>query len=427
VVALLGTLYVVSCIDRLVLAVLIQPLKAELHITDTQVALLIGPTFALLYAGLGLPVAWLTDRGNRTRIAAAGIVIWSLSTVGAGFAGSFAVLLALRMGVAIGEAVLSPVAVSLIADHFARDERPVPIAVFVSAGVLGVMAAYAVGGGVVQLIQGGYLAGWPILGAMTVWRATLVVIGVPGILLAALLLFTTREPVRGAMDSTAAGTTGSPAPGAFISLSKAVRFYGPFLFGNSIFMMITYGALAWYPTYLVRRFDVSVSNSGYLFSIALGVAACVTLLISIAAKSLARRGRHDSLLRIELWVLPAGAALFAAALVQHDLQTTTIFTVAGMGLMSGINGLNSIAIGLTAPPHFRGRLMAVGLVFNNVIGLGLGPLAVALLSKHVFSGEQALGPSLLTMVIIASPIAWLLILSSLRPYRAAMTRLAVAT
>jgi MFS family permease len=423
---LLGALYVVSCIDRLVLAVLIEPLKAELHITDTQVALLIGPTFALLYARLGLPVAWLTDRGNRTRIATAGIVIWSVSTMGAGFSGSFAMLLALRMGVAIGEAVLSPVAVSLISDHFTREERPVPIGLFVSSGVLGVMAAYAVGGGVVQLVQGGYFAGWPILGALTVWRATLVIIGMPGLLLAALLLFTTREPMRGGLDSNKAGLAGLPATAAFSSLTQAVRFYAPFLFGNSLLIMIGYGALAWYPTYLVRKFDVSISKSGYLFSIALGVAACVTMFISIAARSLARRGWHDSLLKIELCVLPAGAALFAAALLQNDLQATTIFTVAGIGLMSGINGLPSIAIGLTAPPHFRGRLMAIGLVFNNMIGLGLGPLTVALLSQHVFSGEQGLGPSLLTMIAIASPIAWLLILSALTPYRTAMTRLAVA-
>src|SRR3546814_3504386 len=123
VVTIFALLYVVSFVDRLILALLVEPLKADLGISDTQIGLLIGTAFALLYAFLGVPIAWLVDRGNRTRIAAAGILVWSLATVGSGFVSSYSELLPLRMCLALGEAVLSPVYVSLIVDHFRREDR----------------------------------------------------------------------------------------------------------------------------------------------------------------------------------------------------------------------------------------------------------------------------------------------------------------
>lgn len=421
VVSLLALLYVVSYIDRLVLALLIDPVKAELGISDTQIAFLIGPTFGFLYAAIGLPVAWLVDRGNRVRIAAIGVILWGLSTIGAGFADSFPTLLGLRMGVATGEAVLSPVAISLIADYFRREERGTPTAVFVCAGILGVMLAYAVGGGVVSLLERGALEGWPVVGALPTWRATLVLIGLPGIVLALLLLVTVRDPRRGQLDEPAIVTETSARPvGVFDSLANAVRFYTFFFIGNSMVMMITFAALAWYPTHLVRRFKVSIAESGYLFSVALGVAAAVLLLLPFIADRMAKRGRRGVLLPIELIVLPIGCLMFGLALVQDTLSRATLFTIAGVGLLSGINGLPSIIVGLTAAPSFRGRLMAISLASSNVIGLGVGPFLVAVMSDRLFTGPGALGTSLLTLTLTAGPLGWLLIFLSWRYFRAAI-------
>jgi MFS family permease len=426
IVGLLATMYIFSFVDRLIFALLVEPLKADLHITDTQVALLIGPAFGLLYAALGLPVAWLADRGNRTYIAAVGVILWSISTVAAGFAPGFAILVVLRLGVALGEAVLSPVAVSVISDHFARHERATPMAVFVCCGIFGVTVAYALGGAVIQLLQSGAFAAWPVIHGLSVWRAALVLVGLPGFFLALLLLLTTREPRRGHLDLQQSGGSATDSVGVFPNIRQAVLFYVPFFLGNSILMMVSFAALAWYPTYLTRAFGVTIASSGYLFSLALAMAAGNGIGISLLSQRLNRLGRPDGLVLIQLFAIPAAGVLFSLAVLQSSLgPTCMLLTVVGMGLMSGVNVVPSITVAVTAAPAFRGRLMAINLASIYVVGLASGPVIVALLSEHVFSGNRSLGWSMLALTLVATPVSWALVLRSWSPFRAAMSRAAL--
>lgn len=420
VVWLLAVLYVFSYADRLILALLVDPLKADLLLTDTQIALLIGPAFAILYAILGLPVAWLADRYPRKIIAIIGVCLWSFSTVASGFASNFEQLFLLRMGLALGEAVLSPVAVSLISDLFKREERSTPTAVFVTSGTVGLVTAYVVGGALIGALEAGVLSWMPVIGEMSVWRATLVLIGAPGFALAALLAFTTREPKRGQLDLAPPGVDLGELFGAFRSKADGIRFYVCFFLGNSICMMLTFAGVAWIPTYYGRGFGLSASESGYVFGIALVIGAVFGFVVPTLAQRLARVWRGDALIIFLLALIPTGFAFFAAALLQGGFMPSVVLLIIGFGMLSGTNAQSSIAVALTAPPSLRGRLMAVNLASSNIIGLSLGPFLAARISETWFDGPRALGGGMLVLGCIVIPMAWALIAASWKPYAAAM-------
>ncbi|MFC3443490.1 MFS transporter [Sphingobium rhizovicinum] len=423
-VLLLAALYVISYVDRLILTLLVDPMKADLGISDLQVGLLIGPAFAILFSVIGLPVAWLIDRGNRTKYLAAGIILWSLSTLLAGYASSFAMLFALRMGLAVGESVLAPAAISLIGDLFPRDKRAAPSAIFIAAGTTGVMLAYVVGAAALDLARSGALATLPLIGALPAWRQTLVLIALLGFLIAPLLILTVPEPTRGAMEpvstdrATSAEATESRV-GIFLNRSDAVRFYGCFFIGNAILGTMLYGALAWYPTHLIRSQNMAPAQAGYLFSTALALGVVLTILFPTLSQRLARSGRRDILMRIPLVIIPIGLLLFIAALLQHSLLGASLLMGLGFSLLSAINALPSITVPLTAPPALRGRLVAMVQFCNSIISLSLGAYLVALLAQTRFPGPAGLGQAMLTIALIAGPIAWILYACAWRPYRRA--------
>jgi MFS family permease len=420
VVLLFALLYILSFVDRLILALLIEPLKAELHISDTQAGLLIGTAFALLYACLGLPIAWLVDRGNRTRIAFVGIMAWSVATIASGFVGNFAELVPLRTGLALGEAVLSPVYVSLIVDYFARERRALPMVIFGASGITGATVAYSIGGGIVDLYQRGAFRAWPVIGDLSIWRATLVLVGLPGVLLALLLFFTTKDPPRSAGAGQMKGQAASLAGGLFADAGEMLRFYIPFLVGSAFLQTIIYATLAWYPTYLIRTFAFPIARSGYLFSLALSFGAVITLCYPVLVRQMTKRGRPDILSPTQLTVLPVGGALYVASLAMDTPQKAIALMVVGLGLMVGVSSLPSIVVGMTAPPGYSARLLAANVACQNLIGLAIGPAGAAFLSEHVFGG--ALATALITVLAICLPLFWILVFLSWRPYRAALGR-----
>ncbi|MGK2908260.1 MAG: MFS transporter [Sphingobium sp.] len=422
-VGLLASLYVISYIDRLILTLLVEPIKADLGLTDLQMGLLIGPAFAILFSVIGLPVAWLVDRGNRKGLLVVGVLLWSLSTFLAGYATSFAMLFIMRMGLAIGESVLSPVAISLIGDLFRRDRRAAPSSVFIAAGTTGVMLAYVVGAAAIDLAQSGGLRFLPVIGTLPAWRLTLTLVALPGFAIALVAMLTLREPKRGTMeDAPTSGNASASAYGIFDRRSDATRFYTCFFLGNAILGMILYGALAWYPTYLVRSQGISASQAGYVFSTALALGVVLTMAIPTLSQRIARSGRRDLLLFVPLILIPVGLILFVAALMQAKLVIASILIALGFSLLSAINALPSITVPLTSAPATRGRLVASIQLCNNIVSLSLGAYLVALLAKTYFPGPKGLGSAMLSIALVAGPIAWSLFYLAWRSYRRAVMR-----
>ena len=181
IVGVFAVLLMMSYFDRFILALLANPISQDLDVTDRQMGLLLGFGFAALYALAGLPIAWFLDRGNRVRAVAIGVFVWSAGTIAAAFAESYAQLLVLRASVAIGEAVLTPAMVSLIADLFEPKARSGPTSIYIAIGTIMTGGAFVIGGlavDVAGVIQGSLLPDWPV------WRITLILVGLPGILLA---------------------------------------------------------------------------------------------------------------------------------------------------------------------------------------------------------------------------------------------------
>lgn len=419
-VALLCLLYIISLIDRLILAILIEPLKQDLLLSDTQVALLIGSSFAIFYSIVGIPVAWALDKGNRLWIATVGVSIWSLATIASGWAEHFMLLVALRIGVAIGESVLSPFAVSLIADLFPRRNRSAPMALFMASGIIGIFAAYSIGGGVVALLEKGLLEGVPLIGGLPTWRATLVLIGIPGLVLALLMICTIHVPER-RVDTGNQDEGSLDRYGAFASARDMWRFYFFFFLGVGIIALPTNAALTWYPALLTRVFGLSIAESGYAFSLSLGAAAVVLLLVPQIMRLCERRGMRASLVPIMLIIAPIGSLFFGLSLVQDSAATTLHYLIVGYGLLTGgVNALPTIAIGLTAPAAYRGRIVAIGLASISLVGMGLGPYFAGVLADHVFVGPRAIANALLLLTAVAAPFAITSLYLSWFPFRRAL-------
>ena len=196
VVILLAILSIVSYADRLVLGILVEPIKAELGVSDTAMGFLLGFSFAMVYAVLALALARVADRWNRKRLILIGVVIWSIMTSASAFADGYWPLAFCRLGVGIGEAALGPAALSMIADLFKQERRHVPLSLFLAAGVVGSTGAYIIGGGAIMLVNNMSDTTLPIVGELSAWRLVFLFMGLPGLILSALMLFTVKEPKR---------------------------------------------------------------------------------------------------------------------------------------------------------------------------------------------------------------------------------------
>jgi MFS family permease len=254
-VGLLGTLYVLSFIDRTILALLVEPIRADLHLSDIQLGLLFGAVFAFFYAFSSIPLARLADRYSRKRIIIAGVIFWSSCTILSAFARNFTELALLRFGLAIGEAALTPAAFSLIADQFSMSRRMVASTLFSLSGMLGSASSYLVGGVLVAVlgdaIRDGVLPVWPV------WKYVFVAVGMPGILVALLLAVVAHEPARGPRAHIAASQSSYLLH--YLN-SKRRLFIGLFL-GAGAGQMICNAAIAWGPAYLQREFGYTLPAS----------------------------------------------------------------------------------------------------------------------------------------------------------------------
>jgi MFS family permease len=208
VVAILVATAILSYTDRQVLSLLVDPIRADLGISDTQISLLLGTAFAVVYGVAGIPLGWLADRTSRRNLIFAGVLVWTVGTLACGFSQSFGQLFAGRLVVGLGEAVLSPAAISLISDYFPPSRRGTAVACFLSGIAMGIGAAILIGGGVLHFVQLGALSGTP-LANLAPWRMVLLLIGAPG-LLWALVILAIREPVRRGEDEPSASGAGRP-------------------------------------------------------------------------------------------------------------------------------------------------------------------------------------------------------------------------
>lgn len=418
-VAVLTFAYIVSFIDRTAMSLLIEPIKADLNLSDVQIALLQGAAFGVFYTVMGLPLGWLADRKNRIRLIMVGATLWCLATALCGLARNFAQMFLARIGVGVGEAALSPSALSIISDNFPKERRGLPIAVYSMAVSLGTGLALVIGGGVIQMVNAAPPISLPVIGAVAGWQAVFIVIGLGGLTLIPLLA-TVREPARRNEDI---------APGAGVSAEIEKPRLWPFLLANRDFFGRHYGGLAicslliagvlsWAPAYFIRVHGWSAGETGLRYGLMFMICGPLgTVGAGYLSGVLARRGVRGAALMITgggvlLATLPLALAGFAV-----DGWTALTWFSLAMVLFAAPGGVAVQALQEVCPNALRGQAAALYFFAANMIGMTFGPLIVATLTEQVFSDPMAIGKSLGVLAIVVGPVSGLILLSGYRGYR----------
>lgn len=399
-VAILSLLYVISFVDRLVLALLVEPIKAELGVSDLQIGLLIGTSFAVFYSLAGLPIARIADTGNRVLLITAGALLWGLTTAGAAFASSFAVLLLLRIGVAFGEAALTPAAMSLMGDMFTHEKRALPYSIYVMIGVCGGSAAMLIGAFVLEQVSGTQFM-LPWLNGLSPWRLTLFFVGLPAVLLAIATLLVVREPKR----TTVAGTSEPLTREVVVHLRDNRTTYLGFFGVTAMVSIVNFSVLAWFPTHLIRSYGLPPATAGYLFGI-LGVVASIAggLMLPFFSRRLVAGGRPDGHIRVAIAALVISTPLLMAALLAPSARWSIVLVALPLVCQLGLGILLAAVAPLLAPARVRAQMVAIYYLVIGLIGLGLGPLLVAALSEALFPPAQGIGRSLAGVVLLFGPL-----------------------
>ena len=412
--------YALGVVDRIVIGLLVKPIKADLHLSDTEIGIIQGLAFAVFYSVFTLPLGFLIDRVRRVPVIWAGLAVWSFATVAGGFAKSFWGLFGSRVVMGEGEATTTPGSASLIADLFPPQQRPRAYGVFAMGGSVGIGIAYMLGGVAIGLASSVKALAPTLLGGFADWQVVLFVVGAPGLLLAALIALTVAEPAR-------RGARVAPGQISLLPLWQELRVNRVALLavmlGTIMNVMIVNAQLSWFPTLFVRvhgwepaRIALALSVVGVPFGIISAITAGWVL------SALAKRGRTDGpilvmMLQCVAWVLFGTAKCFAPtpelALVLH--VGTSLF--ATWAVTAALTALNEVT-----PNQLRGQVVAIYTLLTGLVGIAVGSGAVGLLSDHVFNYPTGIAPSLALVCFSGGMIGIGILAAGRSRYRAAVQR-----
>ncbi len=415
---LLTFAFTVAFIDRQVLNLLVEDIKGDLLLTDTQLSLLQGIAFMGSYIAFSPWFGRLADVSNRRNILVFGVATWSIFSALCGLAENYWQLFLARAAVGAAEACLSPAAWSLIADYFKRERLPRAMSIYL-------MGPY-IGGGL-AMIAGGMVIGSmstlrelaPVLAGMQSWQLTFVVVGIPGVLLAGVLL-TIREPVRGA---SAAGTRDRTFSLREVMdfLWQGRAFYVRFYLGMALIVIVLYALPAWMPSFLMRAHDAEPASVGLRYGVLVLIMGSAGVLSGpFVDRWLARRGHTDSPIRTAA-IASIALMIFTALLPLAPGFAGALAAAAGGTFFYSLpQAMSATALQLATPNRMRGIVSSLYLFVLSVIGLGAAPTVVALVTDRVFGDPSKVGLSLAVVCASSAAGAAILLFSSLRHYRVAL-------
>lgn len=428
VVAVLTFVYVFSFIDRQILNLLVAPIRRDLQISDTQMSLLMGVSFAVFYTFFGIPMGWLADRFSRRSLIAVGFVFWSLMTAGCGLAQNFVQMACMRVGVGVGEAALSPSAYSLISDYFPKERRATAISVYSMGIYIGSGLAFLLGGIVVGLASQKGLWDLPVVGPTRPWQVIFFIVGLPGVLLA-LLMYTIKEPLRRGLKMVRA-SDGSMKP-AQVPITEIFHYtrlnWKTFVchtIGFALLSFSSYGASAWIPTMYQRNFGWTASRAGIVYGLVVGIFS--TLGVATGgwiADKIAARGYRDATMRVGFIVAIAWFPTGVLFPLMSNATLVTLLLIPSAFLASAPFGVAPAAIQQIMPNEMRGQASAIYLFVINLIGLGIGPTAVAMTTDYVFHNDNMVNYSLVIVCTLAHVISGLLLWFGMKHFRVSLDRL----
>jgi len=404
---LLTATYTFSFIDRQIINLLVDPIRTDLSLSDSQVSFLQGLAFVLPYVILSIPLGRIVDRANRIWVLVVGILFWTISCVSCGLAKNFWQLGAARMGVGAGEASVTPASWSLLADYFPEDKRALPVSIFLMGPYLGAGLSLILGAEVVAWASGLGTIELPFVGAVAPWQLTFMLVALPGLIMV-LLLPLLREPPR---------TETLNATNTRLSWGEVARYvwprrgvFGAYLLGAPFIVLVLYALQAWVPSLLIRVHGLEIVEAGrYYGTIALVAGSAGVLSGPVAARWLAT---HIDPATAPLVTSIYSTCLLIPVLIGAGLAESLTWALV---LITGASYLVTFPLALFAtglqnasPNEMRGLMAGCYVLSTNLIGLALGPTSVALASDYIFESTQAVGSSLALVGGVVLPMSVLL-------------------
>ena len=406
--------YIFSFVDRQILALLIEPIREDLQISDTQFSLLHGLAFSIFYATMGVPIARLADSRSRPAIIAAGVFLWSLATAATGLGRNFWHIFIARMGVGVGEAALSPAAYSMITDLFPKSKLGRALAVYSIGSFIGGGLAYLIGGGIVGMIGETQSVAIPLVGDVRTWQVAFFAVGLPGVLLAIIIALTIRDPARIASASTEEASFKKTI--GFIRAHP--RFFAAHYGGFTLCALALFGLMSWMPAFLIRVHGLTTSQAGLMLGLILLIANTGGVLASgFLTDHFEKRGHKDAPMRAGMigaigLIAPTLLFPFVSNLQLAAVLITTAYFFASFPLAT-----SATAMQVASPPRMRAQVSALFLLVNNLVGLAIGVTLIALITDNIFQDDAKVGYSVAIVCGMAAIMAALLLKTGLTPYR----------
>ena len=421
VVVVLLLAYILAFVDREIIALLVPDIKASLQISDTQMSFLLGGAFAVFYTFFGVIIAWLADRGNRRWLIFVGVTFWSIMTAACGMAQSYPALFLARVGVGAGEAALNPSALSMLKDYFPPDRIGRAVGLYTAGVSSGSGIAFIFGGALYPKLKEAGPVDLPFIGVHEPWQLMFIYVGLPGLLIA-LLMLTVREPARREFLVTGRRQEASPVNKTVAYLLKRWRAFLVLFLALSGLAIMAYGIGFWIPEFLRRTYDLTPEQLGYwiqwrgVVTIVFGLAG---VLIGGWASDYFQKRYEDGYVRVCLvsfFVMASGYCLFT--LMPTPALAIAFLIPASLGAAAP-TAAGAAAVVSIAPPTMRAQCVAFYYFVLNAVGFFVGPTAVALVTDFYFADESQLRYSMWVVAVAVSIIGTALLVYNLPHFRAA--------
>jgi len=411
--------YTFSFIDRLILSLMVEPIKADLGLSDVKISLLQGLSFALFYTLAGLPVGRLVDSHRRTTIIAVGVTVWCLMTAACAFAQRFWHLFLARAGVGVGEAALAPAAYSMISDLFPPARRGIALGIFSSGTSVGAGLAMIIGGWVIEAITAAGPRELPFFGVLEPWRLVFIYVGLPG-LVVALLIKLVPEPKRQLSKADSAKgpeQVSIPLREVFAHYKRHARTISLHHGGQSLAAMGSYGIMAWVPVMLIRNQGWAIGEVGTAVGASILIAGTIGVILGgWLGDKLESSGRPAGRLEVAFLSMVIGAI----GALMYPLQDSTV-AIVGWFMVTILGGFMVIGCSAAAlleimPNRMRGQATAIYFLVISLAGIGSGPTIVAMFTDYVFKDPLSVRWSLAIAPTIAYALSAILFWLSRKPY-----------
>ncbi|WP_436897402.1 spinster family MFS transporter [Acinetobacter gyllenbergii] len=411
--------YILSFVDRQILSLMIEPIKHDLMLSDTQFSLLQGLAFSLFYAFMGIPIAALADKQSRIKIISIGIAFWSLATAACGLSKNFIQMFIARLSVGAGEAALSPAFYSIVTDLFPKEKLGRALGLYAIGAFIGSGLAFLIGGYVISLLKNIDSVILPVIGQLKTWQLTFFIVGLPGVLLALVMILTVKEPTRKGLKVDQNGQLIQASfknSIAFIKTHKKT-FFCHFI-GFSFYTMMLYSLLGWAPAFYMRHYGLDASQTGYILgSIILIANTAGALFCGWLIDYFSKKGYSDAAIRAGMLgcaALVVPSVLFTQV---NDMYLSFALIFIAMFFSTFPIPASAAATQMLTPNQLRAQVSAKFLLVSNLIALGVGTTAVALLTDKYFQNTLMVGHSISIVNAVAGVIGVFLLYKGCQYYR----------